>query len=781
MRDGRREQEEQMKKAVAFSVILTGFTAMASQIIFMREFLTVFSGNELSIGYMLASWLIGGAIGSLISGRFVDRIRNGARAFSLCLAAIGILLPLNILAIRSVRNLLGMLPGEIMPFFPMAMSGFLILVPVCAVLGFMFALACSIYGNGTRTAEGRIGRVYVMEAAGAIAGGVLASFVLIRVMDPVYITGILSFLNILAAFFLLCFSRKARYSVFLAAAMAVMLVAVAAMWPLKGWETLRRYSLKEQWKGYELLASRDSIYGNIAVARRSGQVSFFDNGLHFYTVPDRPSAEEAVHFALLEDPSPGNVLLIGGGVGGLAAEALKHPVKKLDYVELDPLIIEMARQYLPEKDLAFLKDGRVSVRNVDGRYFVKTTDEKYDCIIIHLGDPATAQINRYYTLEFFREARKILKDDGVISFALTSSESYINRELGDFLASVHMTMERVFGDVKVIPGETAYFLASPQKGLLTYDHRVLTRRAEERGLDIQYVRDYYLFSRLSPEKTEYTENAIKRERGIEINSDLRPIAYYYYTVFWMTRFRGGLMRSVLEAVNGGLIWKAGLGICGLFILSGLIRAPRAFRAGRERYFKGAMPAAVAVMGFSAISFQMATLLSFQIMYGYLFYKLGFILTSFMIGLALGGWWSVRAMPRIKEDRKAFIGTQAAACIYPVLLPALFLWLAGSRNVFLAWAGPNVFFPAVSMIAGAIGGFRFPLANKIYLGGEKAPGRSAGLNYGADLAGSCLGAFFAGAFLIPVLGIPGTCLMISAINVSVLIMLLLPGAKSRDLT
>jgi hypothetical protein len=61
------------------------------------------------------------------------------------------------------------------------------------------------------------------------------------------------------------------------------------------------------------------------------------------TVPDVAAAEEAVHYALLEHPSPGSLLLIGGGINGSLAEALKHPsLNRVDYVELDPAILDLA-------------------------------------------------------------------------------------------------------------------------------------------------------------------------------------------------------------------------------------------------------------------------------------------------------------------------------------------------------------------------------------------------------------------------------------------------------
>ena len=76
--------------------------------------------------------------------------------------------------------------------------------------------------------------------------------------------------------------------------------------------------------------------------------SLFENGLIVMTVPDPAAAEEAVHYALLEHREPRRLLLIGGGVNGSLAEALRHPgLTQVDYVELDPMIFEIAAQYFP--------------------------------------------------------------------------------------------------------------------------------------------------------------------------------------------------------------------------------------------------------------------------------------------------------------------------------------------------------------------------------------------------------------------------------------------------
>ena len=158
--------------------------------------------------------------------------------------------------------------------------------------------------------------------------------------------------------------------------------------------------------------------------------------------------------------------------------------------------------------------------------------------------------------------------------------------------------------------------------------------------------------------------------------------------------------------------------------------------------------------------------------GYVYYKLGIILTSYMIGLIFGGWWITKSMSKIKDDHNLFIKTQGMIFIYPLILPVLFWIFSRSTDGFSFWLGSNVVFPFLPIIPGLIGGFQFPLANKLYLETINAgPGRSAGLTYGIDLFGACLGAVVVAIFLIPLVGIYMSCLLVAGLNLVGLILLL----------
>jgi spermidine synthase len=386
-------------------------------------------------------------------------------------------------------------------------------------------------------------------------------------------------------------------------------------------------------------------------------------------------------------------------------------------------------------------------------------------VIVHLGDPYTAQLNRYYTVEFYKEVKRTLKEGGIISFALSSSESYMSRQLKDFLRSIFASLKEVFLDVKVIPGDTAYFLACDKKGVLTYDYSVLTNRAKDRNIDIKYVRDYYLFSRLSPQKIRFTEDSLRSESQVKINYDFRPISYYYNMIFWTAHFKDTFFRKILESVTANKIWNTLFVLCAFILLFGVIRIKR-----HEELLRPASLIAMMATGFTQMSLQVIILLSFQIIYGYVFYKLGLIITCFMVGLALGGLWIIRIIPKLKKELSFFSRMQSAICIYCLTLPIILRWLSRSNEGLTSWIGANVIFSFLPITAGFIAGVQFPLVNKIYLKEKEEAGRIAGLTYGMDLLGSCLGALLAAIFFIPILGMLKTCWLITGVNLAVLALL-----------
>jgi len=92
--------------------------------------------------------------------------------------------------------------------------------------------------------------------------------------------------------------------------------------------------------------------------------------------------ELITHPALFTHPNPKKVLVIGGGDGGTVREVVKHDtVERVDFVELDRMVVEVCKKYLPSLSCQ-IDNEKVNTIFTDGIKYVAQCKERYDVIIV---------------------------------------------------------------------------------------------------------------------------------------------------------------------------------------------------------------------------------------------------------------------------------------------------------------------------------------------------------------------------------------------------------------
>jgi len=722
-------KEGYLKFSLYSAIALIGITALISQVVLIRELITTFYGNELIYGIILSLWLLLTAFGSGILGRFADKLKDKILFFVLTQIIIIFILPIQIYVARTIKVMLGVPLGTIIPLSTIICSTLLILLPLSLILGFQFALGSRMLAEKLEKSALEVGRTYMWETLGAIIGGLLFSFALIYFMPPFTIAALLEILLCLSALFLLTITEKGISIVWRFFIVLILFVSLINLfWLSRKMEIL---SSVKAWAGYNLLKSTDSLYGRLAITKDKGEYNFFQNGGLLFTTADTILDEEYIHLAMLEHSRPKKILLVGGGLGGLLEEILKYKIDKVDYLELDPKLIKLAEKTLKDKFI----DQRLNILAKDGRLFINSTKEKYDLILINLPDPGTALLNRYYTLEFLKACGKILRQNGVAVFKLSTSESYIGRELRILNASFLKTLDKAFPHTLVIPSNYNYFFAS-EDNVLIANPDILTERFNKRNIETKYFKPFVLNQTLSPLRIKYINESLKYDEKTKINHDLFPVSYLYNILIWASYFKTGLKSLFYSMIN--------LSIYHLFIAMVLIFI--ILRVLAFKYKKIALPLVIGTLGFAAMSLQLIVLLTFQSVYGYAYHIVGLIITLFMAGLAGGSFTATANYHKIIEPLKFIKGTIIAFIIYIVFL------LIFIANSFYAPLISKFVLPlAIFLISFPIG-FVFPLAAKSYRETEAKIGRIAGTLYGMDLAGGAVAAVIASIFFIPVYGL-----------------------------
>lgn len=162
------------------------------------------------------------------------------------------------------------------------------------------------------------------------------------------------------------------------------------------------FSAQSEFQRIDVLDSKE--FGRILVA--DGDLMLTEKDEFIYH-------EMITHVPMAVHPNVENVLVIGGGDGGVVRELVKYDtVKNIDVVEADPLLIEVCRKFFPQTACS-LNDPRVEIFNEDGLRFVRSKSDEYDLIIIDSPNPFGPG-EGLFTKEFYGNCYNALHSDGVM-------------------------------------------------------------------------------------------------------------------------------------------------------------------------------------------------------------------------------------------------------------------------------------------------------------------------------------------------------------------------------
>ena len=702
---GRLRPDQSSAPLLLMALVALGVTSIASQIVLLREFLSVFYGNELVIGIVLTNWMILTGLGSFL-GKFGRHLAHRTPPAILTLIGIALLPMITVTLLRLLRNLV-FIPGSMIGITQAFAASLVLLAPFCLLSGFSFALLAA----GLVEDRGRnpVALAYSVESLGSALGGAVFTLLILPWLDTFPALALLLAVDLGLAFLLAYRGRHRRLQ---ALCLSLLLATTLGLGLLKP-DGLTRGFL---FPGQELLAFQDTPYGNLTVTRQGEQLNFFENTMLMSSTSEVAATEESVHLAMAQHPRPQDVLLIGGGISGASHEILKYPVTALDLAEVNPWIIDLGRTFTKAFD-----DPKIRVILDDARRYVRQSTRRYDVVLINLPDPETAHLNRYFTVEFFQELKRVLKDGALIGISLLPAAEYQGPEAKLLSSSLQATLKHIFATVLIVPGGRNYFLASD--GPLDIH---IGQLIEQRGVSTAYVNRYYLDDRMLEDRSR--EISASLDLTAPLNTDFTPVCYFQQLALWLS--------SLGDSTKPWLL---------LCLVALLMLASKS----------SAIHVGVFVSGFCASSFEMTLLLAFGALYGSLYQMTGLVVTAFMSGLAAGSW-AIRRFAR-QAHIGSFILLQLVVAASGLLLALLLCRLQGQN---LPPSTVHLLFSGLAFAVAALVGMEFAVAAQIRT--ENAATVASEL-YGLDLAGSAVGALLVTVYAIPLLGITKVCLLLGLLS------------------
>jgi spermidine synthase len=428
-RPGRDEaRSEAIPPAAALAVAaLSGLGALAAEVGWTRALVLLIGPTAYAFAFVVASVIAGLALGSAAAAAVSGRLRRHVTA----LAAIELLAALASVAVARVVGELPEAVGDLVRTYadqPAALMARelaavfgLLLIP-SLLFGAAFPLLVAIVARSARPAAA-VGRVYSANTLGAIAGSLLAGFVVLP------LAGIRQTLLAAAAAqatagVVAWMALDGRRRWIAAAAGAAAFAAAAAFTP--AWDPERlsggayKYAvyagerpLAEELKAGDLVFYREGRTATVSVRRLGGVLSLaIDGKVDATSGADMPTQRLLAHVPLLLHPAPAEVCIIGLGSGVTAGAALKHAVQRVDSVEISPEVVAASALFRGVSGDP-LGDPRHRLVLGDGRNHLLRTRSRYDVIVSEPSNPWMAGVSALFTRDFFRLARQRLAPGGL--------------------------------------------------------------------------------------------------------------------------------------------------------------------------------------------------------------------------------------------------------------------------------------------------------------------------------------------------------------------------------
>ena len=465
---------------------LSGAVALVFEITWTRVFGLVFGSSVYSFALVLATYLLGLAIGSLVAGGRLAASKDPWRAFALLQAGVTLGAALGLWLLPSLPRLfLSALFAErdhtgALYLLLAAVAGAVTLLP-CVAFGALFPVGVRLVAGGRSGGARATGTAYAANTAGTLTGSLVCGFVLLPRfgVHATWVGAALLSLALGAA----ALARAERRTPAIAAAVFLALALASVFAPAwsKALFTLGSYrtavllhsgvttgsgavaDLERKEIENKLLYYKEGLHGVVSVHETPGDpptLSLRVNGKSDASSGGDMATQVFLgHLPMLWAPPAALVCVIGQGSGVTAKAALAHDPRRVTVVELEPAVIEASHFFDAWSDTV-LADPRVQVVLEDGRQHLQHSGGSYDVIVSEPSNPWVAGTNNLFTVDFYRRVRAALRPRGVFCQWIQAYE--ISPAA---LGSLFRSFAQVFPEAEVFLVNFDFIVVAPPPGM----------------------------------------------------------------------------------------------------------------------------------------------------------------------------------------------------------------------------------------------------------------------------------------------------------------------------
>ncbi len=419
---------------VAIALAFAGFAAMAMQIVWFRQLISMFAAFRPVFSILLTVILVGIWLGSLLGGRLARRA-PAAPLLALALAGFVLCALTGLSLMQHGPSTYGVMPSEgVDPFWrwPTLYARLLLQIswvvgPAALLAGAAFPLGNAIVQQSREHVGARAGALYLANTVGGVLGSLVAGFALLpRLGIQTTVTFVM--VCVLAALGALwgaagwrALSAPGRR---VQAVAAVAVVLALCSWSLLPGQFLLRRSLPlaPGASGRGVIALNEGVNETIAIVAQTGpKLLLLTNGhaMSGTGFESQRYMRAFAHVPMLLQDGVENVMVMCYGVGTTANAILMHPgVKRVDVVELSHDVLLHSDYFSPVNGRP-LEDPRTQVYVNDARHHLHMLgEETYDLVTGEPPPMTHAGVVNLYTREFFELLRSRLRPDGLVTYWL---------------------------------------------------------------------------------------------------------------------------------------------------------------------------------------------------------------------------------------------------------------------------------------------------------------------------------------------------------------------------